>query len=232
MARAADRGGPPAGEPGGRPTGRPGAHAAGSGPADAPPPGGTPRSRRKKRRATTEWIVALVLAIVLAAGLRAWVFEVFWVPTTSMEPTLGKGDRILVQKAFFSWHDVHTGDVVVFKPPAAEQADCGGPADSDLVKRVIGLPGETIYSQGSNIYINGRKLAEPFLPHPDPEGPPIPHATASHPFRIPAGEFYMMGDNRAISCDSRYWGPVRGGNIVGQVIVLIWHNGHPDLGFF
>jgi signal peptidase I len=228
MARAADRGGPPAGEPDGTEAGA----AAGSATTPGGSTPGSPRRARRRRRAAVEWLVALVLAVVLAAALRAWVFEVFFVPTTSMEPTLGRYDRILVLKAFFNWHDVRQGDVLVFHPPKQEQADCGGPRDSDLVKRVIALPGQTIYSQGNNIYVNGRKLAEPYLPHYDPLGPPIPHASALHPFRVPAGEFYMMGDNRAISCDSRYWGPVKGTNIVGQVILLIWHDGHPDLGFF
>lgn len=240
MARAADRGGPgPAGEPGDRAAGRPGDGTAGGPAAGAEPDDGTgtgtgtpPRKRNRRRRVVMEWVIALAAAVVLATGLRAFVFEVFFVPTTSMVPTLGVYDRILVEKAFFSWHDVRQGEIVVFHPPAQEAADCGGPRDADLVKRVIALPGQTIYSQGNNIYVDGRKLAEPYLPHPDPLGPPIPHATARAPFRVPAGEFYMMGDNRSISCDSRYWGPVKGSNIVGQVIMLIWHDGHPDLRIF
>jgi signal peptidase I len=195
-------------------------------------PGQPPSPRRRRRRAAVEWIVALAVAVALAAGLRAFVFEVFFVPTTSMVPTLDVGDRILVQKAFFNWHDVRYGEILVFHAPPREQTECGGPRDSDLVKRVIALPGQTIYSQGNNIFVDGRKLAEPYLPHYDPLGPPIPHASASHPFKVPAGDFWMMGDNRAISCDSRYWGPIKGTSIVGRVIVLIWHNGHPDLHFF
>jgi signal peptidase I len=179
-----------------------------------------------------EWVIALAFAVVLATGLRAFVFEVFFVPTTSMVPTLAAYDRILVQKAFFSWHDVRQGDILVFRPPAGEASKCGGPPDPDLVKRVIALPGQTIYSRGNRVYVDGRKLAEPYLPRYDPLGPPIPHASASSPFRVPAGDFYMMGDNRAISCDSRYWGPIKGTSIVGRVIVLIWRNGHPDLRFF
>src|SRR6202035_955918 len=139
-----------------------------------PPP---PRSRRRRRRVLTEWVIALAFAVVLATGLRAFVFEVFFVPTTSMVPTLAAYDRILVQKAFFSWHDVRQGDILVFRSPPGEASRCGGP--------------------------------------------PVPHATASSPFRVPAGDFYMMGDNRAISCDSRYWGPIKGTSIVGRVIVLI-----------
>ena len=236
MTEPADRGGP-GGEPGGR---APGRHASDAQspdtqPADAQAPGSTPpppRSRRRRRRVLTEWVIALAFAVVLATGLRAFVFEVFFVPTTSMVPTLAAYDD-LVQKAFFSWHDVRQGDILVFRSPPGEASRCGGPPDPDLVKRVIALPGQTIYSQGNSVYVDGRKLAEPYLPRYDPLGPPIPHASASSPFRVPAGERpCMMGDNRAISCDSRYWGPIKGTSIVGRVIVLIWRNGHPDLRFF
>jgi signal peptidase I len=189
------------------------------------------RPPRRRRRGAVEWIIALVAAVVLAAGLRAFVFEVFYVPSPSMVPALEVGDRILVQKAFFGAGDVRQGDILVFRPPAGA-SQCDGPDNTDLVKRVIALPGQTIYSSGNHIYIDGRRLAEPYLPRVDPLGPPIPHATAAAPYRVPAGDFYMMGDNRAISCDSRYWGPIKGSSIVGKVILMIWHGGHPDLRLF
>jgi signal peptidase I len=189
---------------------------------EAPPP----RRRKRRRRALTETVIAIVVALLLALGLRSFVFQTFYIPTSSMVPTLDVGDRILVLKAFFNWRDVHTGEIIVFNHPPRDQ--CGGPAEGDLVKRVIGLPGQTIYSSGNNIYIDGRQLPEPFLPHYDPLGPPIPDASKAHPFRVPAGEFYMMGDNRAVSCDSRYWGPIKGSSMVGQVVLDWWHNGHPD----
>jgi signal peptidase I len=112
------------------------------------------------------------VAVLLAGLLRTFVFQTFWIPSSSMVPTLGVYDRILVQKAFFSWHDVREGDIVVFSHPPLDQ--CPGPQGGDLVKRVIALPGQTIYSSGNNIYVNGRLLAEPYLPHYDPLGPPIP----------------------------------------------------------
>jgi signal peptidase I len=190
-----------------------------------------PRRRRPRRRTLIEAAVLIAVALVLAVGLRSFAFQTFWIPTTSMVPTLDAHDRILVQKAFFNWHDVREGDIVVFTDPPLDR--CGGSSgDSDLVKRVIGLPGQTIYSAGNTIYIDGKPLAEPYLPHDDPLGPPIPHATKHDPFRVPPGEFYMMGDNRAISCDSRYWGPIKGTSIVGKVVLLWWHNGHPDFHLF
>jgi signal peptidase I len=129
-----------------------------------------------------------------------------------------------VQKAFFSWRDVHEGDIVVFSHPPLDT--CPGP-QGDLVKRVIALPGQTIYSSGNSIFINGQPLAEPYLPRYDPLGPPI--ASRQHPYRVPPGEFYVLGDNRADSCDSRYWGPVEGPSIIGKVVLTFWHDGRPDL---
>jgi signal peptidase I len=167
----------------------------------------------------------MILVAVLLAGLvRTFAIQTFWIPSSSMVPALGVYDRILVQKAFFTWHDVREGDIVVFsRPPPGH---CGGPQEGDLVKRVIALPGQTIYSSGNSIYVNGRLLAEPYLPHTDPLGPPI--ASSQHPYRVPPGEFYMLGDNRADSCDSRYWGPIKGSSIVGKVVLVWWHDDHPD----
>jgi signal peptidase I len=143
-----------------------------------------------------------------------------------MVPSLGVYDRILVQKAFYGPGDVRQGDIVVFSHPPLDH--CPGPQNDDLVKRVIALPGQTIYSSGNGIYVDGRRLAEPYLPRYDPLGPPIPDASRQRPYRVPPGEFYLMGDNRAISCDSRYWGPVKGSIIVGKVVLVWWHNSHPD----
>jgi type IV secretory pathway protease TraF len=105
-------------------------------------------------------------------------------------PTLGVYDRILVQKAFFTWHDVREGDIVVFSEPPLD--DCPGPP-GDLVKRVIALPGQTIYSSGNSIYV--------------------------------------LGDNRSDSCDSRFWGPIKGSTIVGRVVLtfLAGRPPHPPL---
>jgi signal peptidase I len=209
---------------------------------DAPDdPGRAPRSaagrKRAARKATPSrrrvlagWAASLVVALLLAFGIRTFAFQTFWIPTTSMVPTLDVNDRILVLKAFFNWHQLREGDIVVFTHPPRDQ--CGGPPQSDLVKRVIALPGQTIYSARGILYVDGRRLREPYLPPDDPLGPPIPGATRQDPFHVPAGEFYVMGDNRAISCDSRFWGPIKGSSIVGRVVMLLWHDGHPDFRFF
>jgi len=170
--------------------------------------------------------ITILVAVLLAGLVRALAFQTFWIPSPSMVPTLGVYDRILVQKAFFSWRDVREGDIVVFSHPPLDH--CGGPQGGDLVKRVIALPGQTIYSSGNSIYVNGRLLAGPYLPHYAPLGPPIPDASRRHPYRVPSGEFYMMGDNRVISCDSRYWGPIKGSSIIGKVVLVLWHDNRPD----
>jgi len=199
-----------------------------AGPADASPTGAGPGRRRRRRRALAETAITILVVVLLAGLVRAFAFQTFWIPSSSMVPTLGVYDRIVVQKAFFTWHDVREGDIVVFSHPPLDQ--CGGPQEEgDLVKRVIALPGQTIYSSGNSIYVNGRLLAEPYLPHYDPLGPPIPDASRQHPFRVPSGEFYVLGDNRADSCDSRYWGAIKGASIIGKVVLVWWHDNHPDL---
>ena len=200
-----------------------------AGPADTSPAEASPqrpRQRKRLRRALVETAVIIVVAVLLAGLVRTFAFQTFSIPTSSMVPTLGVHDRILVQKAFFTWRDVREGDIVVFSHPPLDQ--CPGPQEGDLVKRVIALPGQTIYSSGNSIYVNGRLLAEPYLPRYDPLGPPVPHASSQHPYRVPPGEFYVLGDNRAISCDSRYWGPVKGSSIIGKVVLVWWHDGRPD----
>jgi len=197
-------------------------------------PAGGPAAARKappsRRRAFAGWAICLALAVLLASGIRAFGFQAFSIPSTSMVPTLDVGDRIMVQKAFFNWHQVREGDIVVFTHPPRDH--CGGPAGTDLVKRVIALPGQTIYSAGGILYVDGRRLSEPYLPPRDPLGPPIPGATRRDPFHVPRGKFYVMGDNRAISCDSRFWGPINGSTIIGSVVLLLWQDSHPAFRFF
>jgi signal peptidase I len=188
----------------------------------------TTRRAAGRGRAVAETAVLIVVVVLLAFGVRTFGYQTFWIPSTSMVPTLQKGDRILVQKAFFNWHHLHQGDIVVFARPPRDH--CGGSAD--LVKRIVALPGQTIYSAGNTVYVNGRPLAEPYLPRIDPLGPPIPDASRLHPYRVPTGDFYVLGDNRQISCDSRFWGPITGTSIVGQVVLLLWRDGHPDLHSF
>jgi signal peptidase I len=165
----------------------------------------------------------VLLAVLAAGGLRSFVVQAFYVPSGSMLPTLQIGDRIVVVKFGYS---IHRGDIVVFKRPPADV----GTTDSDLVKRVIGLPGETISSRGSTVLINGHPLAEPWLP-------PLKGACAENAeniptTKIPPGHYFVMGDCRGDSADSRTWGTLAGPLIVGKVFVIVWRFGHPYLHFF
>ncbi|MGP8060782.1 MAG: signal peptidase I [Acidimicrobiales bacterium] len=185
-----------------------------------PPTPGTPGQKpatppaRKGNRWVVELVIVVVVAALLAIVLRTFVVQTFFIPSGSMEPTLQIGDRILVDKLSYHLHSVDRGDIVVFARPPDE--NCGGPPVNDLVKRVIGLPGERISSSGNTVLINGRPLAEPWLPKGTVLGKAIP------PTVVPANTFYVLGDNRDSSCDSRYWGPVPRSLIVGKVVVLVW----------
>ena len=197
-------------------------------PADAPAPSDGRGRRAADRAQGGRWIVELlgvvVVAVVVAIVLRTFVVATYSIPSGSMEPTLQIGDRILVDKLSYHLHGVDRSNIVVFSTPPLE--DCAGPPVADLVKRVIGLPGETISLAGGRVYINGHVLAEPWLPpavrtetFPGPSSTPY---TLTHAYKIPADEVFVMGDNRQNSCDSRYWGPVPESTIVGKVDVRMW----------
>jgi signal peptidase I len=198
----------------------------GQGPADPGPPLASPDAPPKNP--TGKWlregVIVIVVAVLVAVLLRAFVVQTFYIPSGSMEPTLQIGDRILVNKLSYHLHGVDRGNIVVFSRPPAE--NCGGPEVNDLVKRVIGLPGETVSLSRGDVYVNGRRLDESWLPgaaqnstEPGPGGTPY---SLLHPYRIPAGDYFVMGDNRDDSCDSRYWGPIPKSLIVGKVEVRVW----------
>jgi signal peptidase I len=178
-----------------------------------------PRAPRSGRW-LVEWLAVLVVALVLAVGVRAYVAQMFYIPSGSMLPTLQVGDRIVVDKLSYRLHGVGRGDVVVFRRPPLELADY-----SDLVKRVIGLPGDTVAVVDGRVYIDGKRLSEPWLAAPAPitSPSPLPEGfSLNHPFAVPAGQYYVMGDNRTDSEDSRYFGPIAGKLIVGKMAFVAW----------
>jgi signal peptidase I len=196
--------------------------------ADALPSESGPGSDAPKEQKSNRWIVELlivvVIAIVVAFLLRTYVIATYSIPSGSMEPTLQVGDRIVVDKLSYDLHGVDRGNIIVFSTPPKE--NCAGPPVSDLVKRVIALPGETIELSGGRVYIDGHVLSEPWLPtavrtetYPGPSQEPY---ALHHPYRVPQNDVYVMGDNRTFSCDSRYWGPVAESTIVGKVDLRIW----------
>ena len=176
----------------------------------APGAGGVRPSRQG--RWALEWLVVLGVAVAVAFGVRAYVVQTYFIPSASMEPTLLIGDRILVDKLSYHLHGVGRGDIVVFAKPPREVAD---PTIKDLVKRVIGLPGDVISSRGGRVYINGKVLPEPWL------GRGIV-TTDIRTQKVPPNEYFVMGDNRSDSQDSRFFGPIPRSLIVGRVVLLIW----------
>jgi signal peptidase I len=195
-------------------------------PADAPLP--PPRSTRWLREA----IIVVLVAVVVAVLLRTFVVQTFFIPSGSMEPTLQIGDRILVNKLSYHLHGVGRGDIVVFSRPPTE--NCGGPEVNDLVKRVIGLPGELISLSGGDVYVNGKRLDESWLPSSEQgvtkPGPSGTSYSLDQPFRVPSNDYFVMGDNRTDSCDSRFWGPISKSLIVGKVEMRVWPVS--SIGFF
>ncbi|MHB8294145.1 MAG: signal peptidase I [Acidimicrobiales bacterium] len=182
-------------------------------PTEAARPRGAPARRPPSwKRSLLEWVAVVVTALVLALVIQRFFVQAFYIPSGSMEPTLMVGDRILVNKLAFDFHPVQPGDIVVFKRPPRE---VGPPQIKDLVKRVIGLPGQVIQSSHGQVLINGKVLPEPWLPRGT-----VTTGIAKH--RIRPGHYWVMGDNRANSYDSRYFGSIPKSLIVGQVFFRIW----------
>ena len=174
------------------------------------------------------------MALCVALGLKAYVAQAFFIPSGSMEPQLEVGDRVIVSRTAYRLHDVRRGDIVVFESPNAVAPDDGlvervakdlletvalrKPSDDQLIKRVVGLPGESISAQDGHVVIDGRSVVEPYLPDGS--------ATADFgPVTIPVGHVFVMGDNRTNSADSRVIGTIEVDAIVGRAIARIWPPG-------
>lgn len=200
-------------------------------PTTEPPPEvdlGIPGTIRSARRTVLEWGVVLVGALALALIVRAFLFQAFYIPSPSMEPTLSSGDRILVNKVSYRLHDVNRGDLVVFHP----RPESGVDAD-DLIKRVIALPGETVTTDSGRVLIDGGLLIEPYLPVPDGTAgfttvPWCANQDTTAGCTVPDDHVFVLGDNRGNSRDSRYFGPVPVDSIVGRAFVRVWPLGGLD----
>ncbi|MEW6448415.1 MAG: signal peptidase I [Bacillota bacterium] len=150
---------------------------------------------------------SLVIAIVLAILIRAFIFQPFYIPSGSMMPTLFQGDRIIVSKLSYRFHPPERGDIIVFRFPLNEK--------KNYVKRLIGLSGETVQLSDGKLFINGREIPEPYLP-------PNTYFADYGPVKVPENSFFMLGDNRMNSEDSRVWGFLDRRLIVGKAIILYW----------
>jgi signal peptidase I len=182
-------------------------------------------------RIIIDWAVTILGAVAIVLAIKAYVVNPYRIPSSSMEPTLhcarpSNGcearfsDRVLANRFIYHFRDPKRGEIVVFKTPPAAQVACsgvtGGGGGDTFVKRLIGLPGERWREQNGFIYINGKKLNEPYVEPDRRDADTIPEKT------IPEGHYLMLGDNRASSCDSRRWGTVPRGNLVGPVFAVYW----------
>ena len=186
--------------------------------------GRTPRHRRRKRerdrvRSIVEWVAVIVGALVVALVVKTFLFQAFYIPSASMEPTLEQGDRVLVNKLSYDLHDINRGDVVVFERPDSWTPAVDG--IDDLIKRVIGLPGETVELRGGDVYVDGEEIEEPYLPNGTETGP---GPNGKERWEVPDGHIFVMGDNRGNSSDSRFYedGFVAEDLVVGRAFVQVW----------
>jgi signal peptidase I len=167
-----------------------------------------------------EWVVVVAGAVALALVIKAFVLQAFFIPSLSMAPTLEVGDRVLVNKLAYRVGDISRGDIVVFERPASESAS----NIPDLIKRVVGLPGESIVIKENQVWVNGVALDESYLP----SGTVTSTATSplkctdAEPCVVPEGRVWVMGDNRPDSKDSRFFGPIEESTVVGRAFVLVW----------
>jgi signal peptidase I len=184
-------------------------------------------------RVTIDWLVTILGAIVIVLAVKQWVIDPYRITSSSMEPTLhcarpdigclaagglfSGSDRVLACRICYEVGSPHRGDIVVFNTPPKALEACG--TGGVYVKRLIGMPGDIWSEKDGYVYINGKKLDEPYIK-------PGYRDTQTHPAqKIPPGQYFMMGDNRAGSCDSRRWGTVPRKNLIGKVIATYWPPG-------
>lgn len=167
----------------------------------------------KAWRGWQENLTLIAIALCLALLIRTFIAEPRYIPSESMVPTLYEGDRLVVEKVSYNFQQPTTGDIVVFRPPAELQRR-GYPKDQAFIKRVIGTPGEIISVNNGKVYLNGKALPEDYIA--EPPNQPFP------PVKVPENQFFVMGDNRNNSNDSRYWGFLPKENIIGRAVFRFW----------
>jgi signal peptidase I len=182
-------------------------------------PAGNERKKASPGRTILEYVVLAAVAIAVALLIQQYLVKPYRIPSESMENTLLIGDRVLVDRISWRFTDPARGDIVVFHSPNP------GPV---LIKRIIGMPGDTISLKDGAVYINGVKLNEPYVrtiagkPEPsDPFDNGLPWSL-QQPYKVPAGSYFLMGDNRTNSGDSREFGPVPRSQFVGRAFARYW----------
>ncbi|HET8529238.1 MAG TPA: signal peptidase I [Gaiellaceae bacterium] len=178
-------------------------------------------------RKLVEWVLTLAFAAVVVLVFEAEVAKPYRIPSPSMEPTLhcakpqpgcegGSNDRVIANRLSYRFGDPKRGQIVVFTAPAAAArcgADDGG---KTFVKRLIGLPGDVVSERDGYVYVNGRRLEEPYV------DPRLRDTRTQTWARVPAGHYFFMGDDRSDSCDSRTWGTVPRSSLIGRVFLTYW----------
>ena len=184
-----------------------------------------------KKSVVREYFESIVIAVILALFVRTWIVQAFKIPTGSMENNLLIGDHLLVNKFVFGpepsgferavlpVRDIRRGDIVVFKYPDEPERD--------FIKRVIGLPGETLELRNKKIYINGQALDEPYVhyidaTHSASEVTSFDVRERYGPVTVPPDKYFVMGDNRDNSQDSRYWGFLPRHYVKGKALLIYW----------
>ena len=178
-------------------------------------------------RTVVDWTVTIVVAVAFVLAFQAEVAKPYRIPSPSMEPTLhcakpvdgceGRfSDRVIANRLAYRFRKPERGDIVVFKAPAAADRCLASGGGSPFVKRIIGLPGEVVSERDGVILIDGDRLIEPYIA-PSRRG----RANRSWP-RITPGHYFVLGDNRMLSCDSRAWGTVPRDDLVGPVSLTYW----------
>jgi signal peptidase I len=186
-----------------------------------------------------EYFESILVAVVLALFVRTFVFQAFKIPTGSMKPNLLVGDHLLVNKFIFAptatalerallpMRDIRRGEIIVFKFPEEPERD--------FIKRVIGLPGDTIELRNQTVFINGEALTEPyahylFPPADEGQADSFDIRRKYGPVTVPDGHYFMMGDNRDDSQDSRFWGFLPQSYVKGRALFIYWSFDTPDDG--
>ena len=194
---------------------------------------GAPTKEKSKRSSLIELVMIVAVALGLALGIQAFLVKPFRIPSESMVPTLEIGQRVLVDRLTKNFSTYDRGDILVFKPPAgADTNSCGvqhserspcpketkDRSDTNFIKRVVGVEGDHLSVRGGRVYINGKPQDEPYARLDDT----CPICNLPEEITIPKDHYFMMGDNRGESADSREWGPVPKKWIIGKAFFTYW----------
>lgn len=179
---------------------------------------------KSRSRTLLDYVLMAAVAVTLALAIQAFLVKPYLIPSVSMANTLLPGQRVLVDRLVYHYRTVHRGDIVVFRWPGHEN-------ETPLIKRVVGLPGDRLSLRNGRLLVNGRPMPEGYVRRvrgtpeqtlPAFEGGGVEAWSLATPYTVPPGHYFVMGDNRTESNDSRYWGTVPSGNIIGRAFFVYW----------